>query len=525
MYRTYCFIIALLTILPVTASAQEPGDRVVGAPKNFDEWIPAALPRATYRIGSGDVLAINVQGKANLNYIVNVSLNPGEKPNEVAVTPSGQVFLPLVGEVKAAGKTVVELQDLLHTRLAEYFRDFVVSVSVSKVRTVSIWVSGEVENPGPQVVPAVSTVTFAALQSGIKPTGSTRRITLIRGTEKRTVDLYKMTITGSIEEDIPLEPGDGVHIPPTADYVNIRGEVTRPGRYEMVAMGSDGFYVSDLIRLALGTLPPAALDRAFIERIGDDGKKFAINLDLGEAGKEGKTSLMRGDTLVVQSISAFQPIIRLIGEFKGDGVYQRAPISTDPNFARIENVQNKSGIYYLKQGQTVLDVIAATGGVTPQADLRRARIERTENGSLRTIPVDLERLIVNGDKSADVALANGDSLVLPALADKVHVFGEVKDPASYVYSPNRRLIDYLGDAGGPTQLAKLTDVSVVRGTGDKPHIIRFNAQNAMCRSSDSNNPVLEPGDIVYVPSKLISGWRDALQLIFTSLSLNAILKR
>ncbi|MCX6377678.1 MAG: polysaccharide biosynthesis/export family protein, partial [Armatimonadetes bacterium] len=121
MCRISCFIIALLIILPVTASAQEPGDRVVGAPKNFDEWIPAALPRATYRIGSGDVLAINVQGKANLNYIVNVSLNPEEKPNEVAVTPGGQVFLPLVGEVKAAGKTVVELQDLLQTRLAEYF--------------------------------------------------------------------------------------------------------------------------------------------------------------------------------------------------------------------------------------------------------------------------------------------------------------------------------------------------------------------------------------------------------------------
>lgn len=538
MRRSSCLILALMLVLAVTASAQTavtgqtvqgimntpPGDRVTSAPKNLDEWIPAALPRDTYRIGAGDVLSINVQGKANLNYLVNASAKPGENPNEAMVTPGGQVFLPLVGEVQASGKTVVELQDLLQIRFAEYFKNFTVSVSVSKVRTVNIWVSGEVESPGPQVVPAVSTVSLAALQAGIKPTGSTRRITLIRGSGRRTVDLYKMAVTGSIEDDIPLEPGDGVHIPPVTEYVSVTGEVTRPGQYEMIAMGSDGFCVSDLVKLALGTLPSAALDKCYIERIGGDAKKFTINLNLGNE-QDRQTSLMRGDNLVVQSISAFQPIIRLIGEFKGDGVYQRTPVSLEGASARIENVQNKSGIYYLKQGQTVLDVIAATGGVTPQADLRRARIERTENGIVKNIPVDLDRLLVKGDKSADIALVNGDSLILPALADKVHVFGEVKDPASYVYSPNRRLIDYLGDAGGPTQMAKLTDVSVVRGTDAKPQIMRFNAKNAMRGSSSAGNPVLQPGDIVYVPSKFISGWRDAIQLVFTSLSLNSLLKK
>ena len=523
MRRFSCFILALMLLFAVTASAQtvQTGDRIISAFKSFADWIPAALPKDSYRIGPGDVLSINVQGKANLDYLINPAVKTGENPNEIMVTQGGQIFLPLVGEIQASGKTAVDLQDILQTKLAEYFKDFAVSVSVSKVRTVNIWISGEVDSPGPQVVPAVSTVSLAALQAGIKPTGSTRRITLIRGTEKRTVDLYKMAITGSIEDDIPLEPGDVVHIPPAADYVNVTGEVTRPGQYEMVAMGSDGFCVGDLIKLALGTLPSAALDKCYIERIGSDGKKFTINLHLKSADK---TPLERGDNLVVQSISAFQPIIRLIGEFKGDGVYQRAPISTD-NASRIENVQNKSGIYYLKQGQTVLDVIAATGGVTPQADLSRARIERTENGSMRAIPVDLERLLVKNDKTADVALMNGDSLVLPALADKVHIFGEVKDPSSYVYSPNRRLIDYLGDAGGPTEMAKLTEVSVVRGTGDKPQITRFDVKRAMRGSSSAGNPVLEPGDIVYVPSKFISGWRDALQLIFTSLSLNSLLKK
>jgi protein involved in polysaccharide export with SLBB domain len=529
MRRLFCFIIAFMLMLSVAASAQvaqphAPGDRITSTVKNLADWIPAALPKDTYRIGPGDVLAVNVQGKANLNYLVNAPAKPDENPNEIIVTPGGQIFLPLVGEIQASGKTVVELQDLLQTRFAEYFKNFTVSVSVSKVRTVNIWISGEVESPGPQVVPAVSTVSLAALQAGIKPTGSTRRITLIRGGEKRTVDLYEMAVTGSIEDDIPLEPGDGVHVPPVTDYVSVTGEVTRPGQYETIAMGSDGFCVSDLVELALGTLPSGALDKCYIERIGGDGKKFTINLDLRNE-KDTQAPLIRGDNLVIPSISAFQPMIRLIGEFKGDGVYQRTPVSPEGASARIENVQNKSGIYFLKQGQTVMDVITVTGGVTPQADLRRAHIDRVENGAAKSIPVDLDRLLINGDKSADVALVNGDSLILPALADKVHVFGEVKDPASYVYGPNRRLIDYLGDAGGPTQMAKLTDVSVVRGTANKPQIMRLNAKNAMRGTSSSGNPVLEPGDIVYVPSKIISGWRDVVQLIFTSLSLNSLLKK
>ena len=516
MCRLVSFIIAFMLMLSITASAQvaAPGDRITSAPKNLEEWIPAALPKDTYRIGAGDVLAINVQGKANLNYPANSS--------EIVVTPGGQIFLPLVGEVTAAGKTVVELQHLLQTRLSEYFKNFVVSVSVSRVRTVNIWISGEVENPGSRILPAVSTVSLAALQAGIKPTGSTRRITLIRGNDRRPVDLYKIVVTGRVEGDIPLEPGDTVYVPVVADYVEVSGEIIRPGRYEMLASGST-FCVRDLVSLALGTSASAAMDKAFIERIGEGDKKKAINVNLRN-DSDLATPLQPGDALVIPSISAFQPMIRLIGEFKGDGVYQRVP-TTDVASAPRENVQNKSGIYFLKQGQTVMDVITVTGGVTPQADLKRARIDRVENGAAKPIPVDLERLLINGDKSADVALVNGDTLVLPALADKVHVFGEVKDPASYVYAPNRRLIDYLGDAGGPTQLARLTQVSVVRGTGAKPQILRLNAQNAMRGSSITGNPVLEPGDIVYVPSKFISGWRDALQLLFTSLSLNSLLKR
>ncbi len=410
---------------------EKPGDRVLSTITNLEQWIPAVLSRDGYRIGAGDTLGIYVQGKASLKYVARPNAGPGENANEVTVSLSGEVNLPLAGKITAAGRTVAELEEAIRAELSKYIRQFDVTVSVAQVRTVNVWISGEVKNPGPQVLPAVSTVSLAALQAGIKPTGSTRRITLTRDGKQRTVDLYKMTITGLIDADIPLEPGDSIHVPPVTDYVEVKGEVTRPGRYEMTPFNGSRFGVPDLIKLSLGATPAAALNRASIERIDADGQKSVIAADFRDGSEA--TSLQPGDVLVIPSIEAFQPMLRLIGEFKGDGVYQRTPGTTEVD------VENRTGIYFLKRGQTVLDVISATGGVTPQADLKRARIERVEDGKARRIPLDLERLLVANDGAADVTLVNGDSLILPAIADKIHVFGEVRRPGAYVYSPRRRL--------------------------------------------------------------------------------------
>lgn len=486
---------------------------------NLDQWVPATLSRESYRIGPGDILGIYVKGKALLNYKVRPDAGPDQNPNEVIVSPNGDIHIPLAGKIPCAGMTVPELEDAVKTALSKYIREFDVSISVNRVRTVNVWMSGETENPGPHILPAVATVSLAVMQSGVKHTGSTRRIGLTRGGEKLSIDLYRMSVTGVIDGDVSLEPGDVIHVPVVTDYVEVRGEVVRPGRYEMVDFDGDSrdFNVSDVVKLAHGTTPAAALDRVFIERIDGDGGKSRINVDLKGGG--GSTIMKVGDVLLVPSIEAFQPMIRLIGEFRGEGVYKRSPGGSETD------LENRTGIYFLKRGQTILDVILATGGVTPQADLKRARIERRDGEKVRVIPVDLDRLLVQKDKSVDVALENGDSIVLPSVADKIHVFGEVRSPGSFVYSPSRRLVDYLGDAGGPTDLARLTEVSVVRGPAESPTVVRIDARRAIRGTSLEGNPELEPGDIVFVPQMFVSGWRDGLQLLFSSLSLASLLSR
>ena len=495
-----------------------PGDRVTTSITQPAGLAVTSLSKDSYRLGPGDVLSINVQGRSAIGY----------PSTTISVAPTGGVYLHLIGNVEVIGKTVLEVETEISERLAKYLKHFTVNVELSRPRAMYIWAFGEVGNPGLRVLPAVATASLAALSTGVKPSGTVRCIEFTRGEKKMTLDLYRVMVLGDIESDFDVLPGDKMYVPLVKKYVSIGGEVFRGGRYEMVAFlgGSEIFRIRDLLELAIGTTPASALDKAYVERIGSDGKIVAIKIDLSNKANstDADMQMQTGDNLVIPSIASFQSIIKLIGEFKGDGVYQRLPTAVKAGDEGTIAIENKSGIYSLKQGQTVRDVIIATGGVTPQADLKHARIERNENNTLRIIPVDLESLLVKGDTTADVALVNGDALVLPSLVNKVYVFGEVREPGACTYSPNRRVIDYIGDAGGPTQMAKLSGMSVVSGTAEKPKIVRLDVSKAMRGTSTKDNPILEPGDIVYIPSKFVSGWRDAIQLIFTGLSLNSLLK-
>lgn len=516
------------------ASAQDaispasPGDRIGFSPIQAATPSARTLSKEVYRLGPGDALAVNVQSRTGVNYLVNPENATKEDPTVVTVSPSGGIYLPLLGNINVTGKTVAEVEEIVRTGLKKYYKHFTAEVSLSRSRTLQIWVGGEVDAVGPQALSRVETASSAVLKSRVHATGSVRRIEVVRDGKKRMLDLFRVMVFGDNGSDIELESGDMLYVPPVSRYVEVGGEVIRGGKYEMVTLAgrSDPFRVRDLLELAVGPTPMAAFSKAFVDRIGPDGKKISIKLDLGRADAPGlDMPLQSGDIMQIPSVASFQPIVRMIGEFKGDGVYQRvvSQSSKQPASVGVE-VQNKSGIYHLKQGQTVADVIIETGGVTPQADLKRAHILRKEKDQTTEIPVDLERLLVRNDRTADVALERGDTLVLPAMEDKVYVFGEVVSPGSYPYSPSRRLIDYLGDAGGPKEKSRLSIVRVVRGGQSSPVITTLNLREALAgKSSIASNPVLEAGDLIFVPSKTFGGWQDLAQAVVSAYSLSSLL--
>lgn len=481
------------------------GDRVRSSLGSGAASLDAAISASAtlspdYRIGAGDVLKVDVRGKVDLGYGRTSDAQNSAADNTYEVTPSGQVHLPLIEPIDAVGKTTSELQKTIYEKLSAYYKNFTVDVSVVSPGTIKVWVSGQVANPGPQALPSSATILEVLLRADILPTGSTRLVELTRNGKTMSVDVYSIVARGELESNIKLEANDKIYVPAVVDWVKVEGEVCRSGQFELVKPEGSDFHVNDLVGLCLGLLPSASRSNVTIERVMPDGKLTAIHVDLSGSDNP---QMLPGDKLVVPSVTDYQPTIRLVGEFKGEGVYQRVA----------DTVLNKSGVYRFASGETAGDVIARTGGTTPQADLMHAKIERRSNGKLITIPLDLDRLITHQDKSADVALESGDTVILPALMNKVYVFGQVVTPGAISYEPDRRLLDYLGAAGGLGSRAK-SSLMVIRGDPDSPEVLKVNALQGM-KGRKEDNPILEPGDVVYVPEGVITDWRDVAQIIST----------
>jgi polysaccharide export outer membrane protein len=158
----------------------------------------------------------------------------------------------------------------------------------------------------------------------------------------------------------------------------------------------------------------------------------------------------------------------------------------------------RSGSYEIKEGATLADALAAAGGSTPQSDLTRVTITRTDQ-SVTT--VDLSKTEKTGRLEQNVPLRSGDIIIVPEGArPAVTVLGEVAKPGTYEIPGQARLLDVLMQAGGPTPKADLRQVTLARpgAAGTR----RLDLQPLLVQG-DANNPELnirlQPGDTITIP--------------------------
>jgi polysaccharide biosynthesis/export protein len=92
-----------------------------------------------------------------------------------------------------------------------------------------------------------------------------------------------------------------------------------------------------------------------------------------------------------------------------------------------------------------------------------------------------------------------------SLAEVVYVLGEVGSPGVYELDKGKSLVAVLAVAGGPTRAAKLRNTLIIRGDyNNNPTVIVANASRILHKGDFSENVMLQPGDIIYVPSTAIS---------------------
>lgn len=165
----------------------------------------AARPNTTpdYKLVPGDKLRIEVYKDAQLS-------------QSLQVRPDGKITLPLIGDIPASGRTSNELRDVITNSLKEYNTNPVVTVIVVETVPPTIYVMGEVNNPGPQALNGEVTVLQAlATAGGFKDFAKTKDIRIQRKSASGLTTLrfnYKDAVNGE-GKIIVLQPGDTIIVP------------------------------------------------------------------------------------------------------------------------------------------------------------------------------------------------------------------------------------------------------------------------------------------------------------------------
>lgn len=166
---------------------------------------PAGVDPSTYRVGPEDVLEISVWREDALK-------------KEALVRPDGGISYPLVGEIQAAGKTVLELREEITKRLEKYIPDAVVSVTVLKTGSQRVYVLGKVTKPGEfPVGRSVDVLQALSMAGGVTPFADVNGIRIMRREGDRQVVLpfeYGRVVRGErLEQNVLLRAGDVVVVP------------------------------------------------------------------------------------------------------------------------------------------------------------------------------------------------------------------------------------------------------------------------------------------------------------------------
>ena len=159
-----------------------------------------------YLVGVDDVLAISVWHEADLS-------------RSVSVRPDGKISLPLLGEVQAAGRTVLQLQSDIRKGFGNYVKDPEVVVIVSDIRSQRINVIGQVARAGTfPLTQSTNVIDAIALAGGLRDFAKRKQIYVLRvtasGERLRLPYKYDDVLKGKLDaKEIVLQPRDSVVIP------------------------------------------------------------------------------------------------------------------------------------------------------------------------------------------------------------------------------------------------------------------------------------------------------------------------
>lgn len=397
-----------------------------GAPTTF---APATdIPvNPGYIIGPGDEIRVQLYGKRDLT-------------TDLVVDRDGMIPFPDIGPITVAGLTFTEMKELLTREVGSRMIGVDISVSMGRLRSIRIFVLGEVFRPGSYTVSGLSTLTNALFSSGgVQKIGSLRNVELKRnGRVIQEMDLYDLLLGGDTSSDVRLMPGDVVFVPPVGALVGIAGEVLRPAIYEL----KGPMTAAELIDLAGGLLAVAHRDLLQLERVSG-GQWVTRDFAFSEAGQ---WELQDGDILKIYPV-----------------------LEHDERAVFLEGNAVRPGAREHTEGMRLLDLITSPDDLLPETHFDYGLLER-ENPVSREpeyVSFDLSAALLDGDPTANITLEARDRVYVfhrDHFRDVPSVFirGEVRSPGEYEHKRDMRVVDLVLTAGGLTLDAWLDEAELFR---------------------------------------------------------------
>ncbi len=424
--------------------------------------LPIDLPVGPeYVVGPGDGLRVELTGAVSRRV-------------QRIVDRQGRLSLPEVGALLVAGKTLGKVQEEVQTLLRTEFRDVNADVSLGRLRSVRVYVVGDVQRPGAYDISALSTPLNAVLTAG-GPTarGSLRTVKHFRAKEMiQEVDIYDLLLRGVHDTILPLEPGDTILVPPLGPEIALEGMVRRPALYELKGEKN----LMDAMNLAGGILPTGSLRNIEVERMKPHESSSMVKLDL-----QGRT-----DAEVNKVLTGFA-----VQEGDRVRVYSILPFRNNTVF--LDGHVFRPGKYAFTPGMHLTDIVKSYQELLPEPYLQNAEIIRLAAPDYRPTIISFNlRDALAGKTEANLALQPFDTVRIYSRFDfedppLVDVSGEVRRPGEHRTNGVLRLSDAVYLAGGLTPDASLDSAQIYRKTaGSKLKVLSVNLAKALSGDTVEN---------------------------------------
>jgi protein involved in polysaccharide export with SLBB domain len=439
---------------------------------NLDK-LPMDMPVGPdYVIGPGDGLSIELSGSISQHM-------------QRIVDREGRVALPEVGALQVAGRNLGDVQHLMQSALRTQFHDIAADVSVGRIRTVRVYVVGDVESPGAYDISALSTPLNALYAAGGPTTrGSLRRLRQYRGkTLVQEIDAYDLLLHGVHNELARIQSGDTILVSPIGPEVTVEGMVQRPAIYELAGEKS----LSEVLELAGGVLPSGTLRHVDLERLVAHESRTMLRLDLPESNNP-------------------QAVGKALDEFlvqDGDKIRISPILPYADETVYVDGHVFHPGKYPYHEGMKVTDILPSYSDLLPEPSRRHAEIIRLQAPDYTPMVLAFNLGDVMDGKNQKLVLKPFDTIRIFGRYDfedppVITVSGAVRDPGDHVTNGETRLRDAVYLAGGVSPDAELGDAQVFRKEDDGTlKVFSVDLRKALTGEA-ADNVLLESKDRVFI---------------------------